>query len=98
MSKKGLSPGERKKTLVHLRQLKMASSAHAFMRGSTDQFYDWVEAGKASGGLPSGPPIWICGDCHTGNFGPVAALEGNIDIQIRDLDQTLKVGSRHQIE
>ncbi len=59
------------------------------MRGSTDQFYDWVENGKVSKGLPSGPPIWICGDCHTGNLGPVADLKGNIDIQIRDLDQTV---------
>jgi uncharacterized protein (DUF2252 family) len=39
--------------------------------------------------LPCGPPVWICGDCHTGNLGPVADLEGNIDIQIRDLDQTV---------
>jgi hypothetical protein len=27
-------------------------------------------------------------DCHTGNLGPAADLEGNIDIQIRDHDQT----------
>jgi len=82
-------PEGRKKALEHLRLLKMASSAHAYMRGSTDQFYDWAETGKVSKSLPIGPPIWICGDCHTGNLGPVADLKGNIDIQIRDLDQTV---------
>jgi uncharacterized protein (DUF2252 family) len=75
--------------LEHLRLLKMASSAHAFMRGSTDQFHDWIETGKVSKSLPNGPPVWFCGDCHTGNLGPVADLKGNIDIQIRDLDQTV---------
>jgi hypothetical protein len=40
MSKKIVPPGGRKKALEHLRLLKMASSAHAFMRGNTDQFYD----------------------------------------------------------
>jgi uncharacterized protein (DUF2252 family) len=89
MSIKIVSPAGRQKALEHLRLLKMASSAHAFMRGSTDQFYDWVESAKISKSLPSGPPVWICGDCHTGNLGPVADLKGNIDIQIRDLDQTV---------
>jgi uncharacterized protein (DUF2252 family) len=89
MSKKSVPPTGRKKALEHLRLLKMASSAHAFMRGNTDQFYDWVETGKVSKNLPTGLPVWICGDCHTGNLGPVADLEGNIDIQIRDLDQTV---------
>ncbi|RBJ65537.1 DUF2252 domain-containing protein, partial [Pseudomonas sp. MWU12-2534b] len=39
--------------------------------------------------LPHGPSIWICGDCHTGNLGPVANREGKVDVQIRDLDQTV---------
>jgi uncharacterized protein (DUF2252 family) len=89
MSKKIVPPDGREKALEHLRLLKMASSAHAFMRGSTEQFYDWVGTVEVSKSLPSGPQVWICGDCHTGNLGPVADLEGNIDIQIRDLDQTV---------
>jgi uncharacterized protein (DUF2252 family) len=89
MSKKIVPPDGRKKALEHLRLLKMAGSAHAFMRGNTEQFYDWVGTVKVSKSLPCGPPVWICGDCHTGNLGPVADLEGNIDIQIRDLDQTV---------
>jgi uncharacterized protein (DUF2252 family) len=42
MSKKIVPPDGRKKALEHLRLLKMAGSAHAFMRGNTEQFYDWV--------------------------------------------------------
>lgn len=66
----------------------MARSAHAYMRGNTVKFYKWLDttAGKS---LPDGPPIWICGDCHVGNLGPVANLEGRVNIQIRDLDQTV---------
>ena len=33
--------------------------------------------------------MWICGDCHLGNLGPIADGEGKVDIQIRDLDQTV---------
>jgi hypothetical protein len=36
-----------------------------------------------------GPPVWICGDCHLGNLGPLADDDDWIDIQIRDLDQTV---------
>jgi uncharacterized protein (DUF2252 family) len=51
------------------------------------QFYEWFEA-QNRGTLPEGP-VWICGDCHVGNLGPVAAMDGHIAIQIRDLDQTV---------
>jgi uncharacterized protein (DUF2252 family) len=97
MSKKIVLPGDRKKALERLRLLKMASSAHAFMRGSTDQFYDWIKSGKVSKSLPISPPVWICGDCHTGNLGPVADMKGNIDIQIRDLDQTVIGNSAYDL-
>src|SRR5215470_6352369 len=39
--------------------------------------------------LPGGPPVWICGDCHVGNLGPLADADGHVDVQIRDLDQTV---------
>jgi uncharacterized protein (DUF2252 family) len=39
--------------------------------------------------LPAGPSVWICGDCHLGNLGPVADADHKVDIQIRDLDQTV---------
>ena len=74
----------------------MARSAHAYVRGSTANFYEWLEAQK-SGTLPEGPPIWICGDCHAGNLGPVAAADGRVAIQIRDLDQTVIGNPAHDI-
>lgn len=50
-------------------------------------FYEWL-AEKPTHDLPSGPAIWVCGDCHIGNLGPIANVQGECDIQIRDLDQT----------
>src|SRR5665213_756615 len=87
-SKKSVRPADRLAALSAKQALKMARSAHAYVRGSTVQFYAWLEAQKR-GALPEGPPVWICGDCHVGNLGPVAATDGRIDIQIRDLDQTV---------
>ena len=71
------------------RDLKMARSAHAYVRGSTAQFYEWLAQSKAAQGAPQGPSIWICGDCHVGNLGPILGADGSVDIQIRDLDQTV---------
>ena len=66
----------------------MARSAHAYVRGSTRQFYEWLDT--ASGrAIPHGPNVWICGDCHVGNLGPVADAKGRVQIAIRDLDQTV---------
>src|SRR5664279_4637465 len=76
------------KRLVATRNLKMAASAHAYVRGSTKRFYEWLEASNGKS-LPAGPSVWICGDCHVGNLGPVASTDGSLAIQIRDLDQTV---------
>ena len=46
---------------------------------------------------PKDPPIWICGDCHTGNLGPVADAQGRVEIQIRDLDQTVIGNPAHDL-
>jgi uncharacterized protein (DUF2252 family) len=84
-------------SVLRLRQsLKMARSAHAYVRGSTVKFYEWLEQQKR-GTLPEGPPVWICGDCHVGNLGPVAGPDGGVDIQIRDLDQTVIGNPAHDI-
>jgi uncharacterized protein (DUF2252 family) len=95
-SKKSLRPADRMPALTIKQTLKMARSAHAYVRGSTVQFYEWLEAQKR-GTLPEGPPVWICGDCHAGNLGPVAGVDGRIDIQIRDLDQTVIGNPAHDI-
>ena len=81
-------PDQRSKALVEERNRKMAASAHAYVRGSTVRFYDWLQ-NSARLSLPAGPEIWICGDCHVGNLGPVASTKGALAIQIRDLDQTV---------
>jgi uncharacterized protein (DUF2252 family) len=94
--KKTLRPSDRASALTLKQTLKMARSAHAYVRGSTVQFYEWLEVQKR-GTLPEGPAVWICGDCHAGNLGPVASLDGRIEIQIRDLDQTVIGNPAHDL-
>jgi uncharacterized protein (DUF2252 family) len=83
--------------LEKARDLKMASSAHAFVRGNTIKFYEWLGASRSAQRVPLGPPIWICGDCHVGNLGPLADAEGKVDIQIRDLDQSVIGNPAHDL-
>jgi uncharacterized protein (DUF2252 family) len=90
-------PADRKTALDQRRRLKMAESAHAYVRGNTVQFYEWLQSRSVRASLPAGPDIWICGDCHTGNLGPIADIKGNIDIQIRDLDQTVIGNPAHDL-
>jgi uncharacterized protein (DUF2252 family) len=80
---------QRRAALERTRDLKMARSVHAYVRGNTAQFYQWLAASPAAASIPAGPPVWICGDCHIGNLGPLADADHEIDIQIRDLDQTV---------
>jgi uncharacterized protein (DUF2252 family) len=89
-------PENRQAHLSSTRNLKMATSPHAFVRGSTAQFYQWLEKGSARE-VPEGPAVWICGDCHSGNLGPIADAEGRIEIQIRDLDQTVIGNPNHDL-
>jgi uncharacterized protein (DUF2252 family) len=89
-------PSARKTILEQRRQLKMARSAHAYMRGNTLQFYDWLHTPTAAS-LPRGPAIWICGDCHLGNLGPVANARGEVELEIRDLDQTVVGNPAHDL-
>src|SRR6201995_4358636 len=89
-------PTERQAVLEERRRLKMARSAHAYVRGNTIHFYEWLKAGSGDK-LPQGPPIWICGDCHVGNLGPVANADGKVEIEIRDLDQTVIGNPAHDL-
>jgi uncharacterized protein (DUF2252 family) len=89
-------PAQRANTLNARRNLKMASSAHAYVRGSTVQFYRWLE-GRGKRAVPAGPAVWICGDCHAGNLGPLAAPDGKVHVQIRDLDQTVIGNPNHDL-
>jgi uncharacterized protein (DUF2252 family) len=87
---------QRAEPLRETRNLKMAGSAHAYVRGNTLKFYEWLDTTDSSK-IPEGPPVWICGDCHIGNLGPIADTEGNIDIQIRDFDQTVIGNPAHDL-
>ena len=69
-----VSPRQRGPALESLRNQKMARSALDYVRGSPTQFYEWLEKGSAA--IPQGPEVWICGDCHVGNLGPVANADG----------------------
>jgi len=89
-------PDDRQLILTQARNLKMARSAHAYVRGSTTKFYEWLESSNHSK-LPEGPPVWICGDCHVGNLGPLADAKGRALIQIRDLDQTVIGNPAHDL-
>ncbi|TCM20577.1 uncharacterized protein (DUF2252 family) [Novosphingobium sp. PhB165] len=75
----------------------MARSAHAFVRGNTARFYEWLADSPVARIIPEGPPIWICGDCHLGNLGPIADSNGNVAIQIRDLDQAVIGNPAHDL-
>ena len=52
---------------------------------------------KGGACAPDGPCIWICGDCHVGNLGPVARADGKVGVQIRDLDQRLVGNPAHDL-
>jgi uncharacterized protein (DUF2252 family) len=82
-----MSLEDRQSSLAQTRNLKMAQSSHRYVRGSTIKFYEWLDGAGAK--IPAGPPVWICGDCHIGNLGPLADAKGRVAIQIRDLDQTV---------
>src|ERR1700730_10959009 len=90
------NPDARMQILVAERNRKMAASAHGFVRGSPSRFYDWLQA-SGRPALPEGPEVWICGDCHVGNLGPVANADGALAIQVRDLDQTVIGNPAHDI-
>jgi uncharacterized protein (DUF2252 family) len=91
-----ISPEERAPVLDARREAKMTSSAHAYVRGSTKQFYQWLATTRGRS-LPRAPSIWIGGDCHVGNLGPVAAKDGSISIELRDLDQTTIGSPAHDV-
>ena len=78
------------------RDLKMARDAHAFVRGSTVQFYEWL-AGARGQSVPQGPTVWICGDAHVGNLGPIARCDERIEVELRDLDQTVPGNPAHDL-
>ncbi len=90
-------PVDRHAVLEANRTLKMARSAHAYVRGNTAKFYEWLAASSAAKRVPDGPAIWVCGDCHLGNLGPIANGAGRVEVQIRDLDQAVIGNPAHDL-
>jgi len=78
---------DREAFLGSRRNLKMARSPEAYIRGATTLFYEWIDGSSLS--IPQGPALWICGDCHLGNLGALADRNGDVAVQIRDFDQTV---------
>ena len=91
------SRDERQAILDGKRTLKMARSTHAYVRGNTAKFYEWLDASPAAKRVPQGPAIWICGDCHLGNLGPINDGNGRIEVQVRDLDQAVIGSPAHDL-
>lgn len=78
------------------RDLKMARDAHAYVRGSTVRFYEWL-TNHSRQIIPEGPRMWICGDAHVGNLGPIARCDQQVEIELRDLDQTVPGNPAHDL-
>lgn len=90
------TPHERETLLQTRQNRKMARSPHRYVRGATARFYEWLgDAGHVH--LPAGPAIWICGDCHVGNIGPLSNEDGRVTLEIRDLDQTVIGNPAHDL-
>lgn len=62
----------------------MARSPHAYVRGNTVRYYEWIERLEAARSRGAG--YLDLGDCHVGNLGAIGKRRGKIEIQIRDLD------------
>jgi uncharacterized protein (DUF2252 family) len=92
----GSEPTDRASLLDERRKLKMARSVHAYVRGNTLKFYEWLETATGDS-IPNGPSVWICGDCHVGNLGPLANAKGRVEIAIRDMDQTVIGNPAHDL-
>ena len=90
------SHDERVPLLEARRDRKMSRDAHAYVRGSTARFYEWL-ATQEGQSLPTGPTVWICGDAHVGNMGPIARVDGAVAVEIRDLDQTVVGNPVHDL-
>ena len=88
---------EQRVTELHARRdLKMARDAHAYVRGSTQRFYEWLATTQGRG-VPQGPTVWICGDAHVGNLGPIARCDQRIEVELRDLDQSAPGNPAHDL-
>ncbi|WXA96174.1 DUF2252 domain-containing protein [Pendulispora brunnea] len=76
--------------------MKMAKCVQAFVRGSPERFSEWFDT-AANRNVPVGPQIWICGDCHVGNIGPLGDASQHVSVEVRDVDQTVIGNPSHDV-
>jgi uncharacterized protein (DUF2252 family) len=73
----------RQAELLRLKFAKMKDDVFRFYRGTCHLFYeDWSLASTTSA-----PPVWICGDLHTENFGSYKGSNRLVYFDINDFDE-----------
>ena len=73
----------------------MAASAHAYVRGNTVKFYEWLESQKRNS--PRGTARLDMRRLPCRKSRPVADAKGRVEIQIRDFDQTVIGNPGHDL-
>ena len=73
----------RQKTLIPIRNARMAASALAFYRGTAE-----LMASDLATQPHTGLNVQLCGDAHLSNFGLYASRERTLVFDINDLDET----------
>ena len=87
---------DRGSVLDQRRTAKMAASAHAYVRGATALFYEWLA--ELPNQPPQGPAVWICGGLSSRQPGAARTdSDGRVEVQIRDLDQTVIGNPAHDL-
>jgi len=85
-------PNDRQEILKRARNLKMARSAHAYVRGNTVKFYEWRESSHRTTGRPFGQDLRRLSRRRSW-----ADAMGRVSVQIRDLHQTVIGNPAHDL-
>jgi uncharacterized protein (DUF2252 family) len=57
LSNLAVTPLKRKEVLGQRQRLKMAESAHVYVRGNAIRFYDWLKGKSVQASMPAGQSI-----------------------------------------
>ena len=90
-----IDPAHRQAVLEERRRLKMARSAHAYVRGNTLQFYEWLNAARRQ--TPPGPAHLDLRRLPRRQPRPRRQRRRQVEIEIRDLDQTVIGNPAHDL-
>ena len=90
-------PNGRDAVLTKTRNLKMARSAHAYVRGNTVKFYEWLRGAEERHRCPTGRRCGSAATATSAISGRSPTPHGQIEIQIRDLDQTVIGNPAHDL-